>query len=187
MAPANQRKTILRLSSAGEAAANEKNGIKLTWSKVTGAEGYRIYRGNSGGEETTLKTVTSTVTAYTDKTVVSANGKSYTYTVQPYSGQWDGSSEGVSTVRLTGVTLKKAAKAGSGIKLTWTRNSKAKGYEIYRKMNGGKWTKVKTITKNSTLSCVDKAVKHGKTYSYKVCAYKDTSTSQLSNTKTVKR
>ena len=46
MAPANQRKTILRLSSAGEAAANEKNGIKLTWSKVTGAEGYRIYRGN---------------------------------------------------------------------------------------------------------------------------------------------
>ena len=187
MAPANQRKTILRLSSAGEAAANEKNGIKLTWSKVTGAEGYRIYRGNSGGEETMLKTVTSTVTAYTDKTVVSANGKSYTYTVQPYFGQWDGSSEGVSTVRLTGVTLKKAAKAGSGIKLTWTRNSKAKGYEIYRKMNGGKWTKVKTITKNSTLSCVDKAVKHGKTYSYKVCAYKDTSTSQLSNTKTVKR
>ena len=186
MAPDSQRKTILSLSSAGEAAANEKNGIKLTWSKVTGAEGYRIYRGNSGGEETTLKTVTSTVTAYTDKTVVSANGKSYTYTVQPYSGQWDGSSEGVSTVRLTGVTLKKAAKAGSGIKLTWTRNSKAKGYEIYRKMNGGKWTKVKTITKNSTLSCVDKAVKHGKTYSYKVCAYKDTSTSQLSNTKTVK-
>ena len=54
-------------------------------------------------------------------------------------------------------------------------------------MNGGKWTKVKTITKNSTLSCVDKAVRHGKTYSYKVCAYKDTSTSQLSNTKTVKR
>ncbi len=187
MAPANQRKTILRLSSAGESASNEKTGIKLTWSKVTGAEGYRIYRSDSSGEETVLKTVKDTVTSYMDKSVVSQNGSSYTYTVQPYSGQWDGPSEGVSTVRLTGVTLKKAAKAGSGIKLTWTRNSKAKGYEIYRKMNGGKWTKVKTIAQNSTLSCVDKAVKHGKTYSYKVCAYKDTSTSQLSNTKTVKR
>ena len=117
--------------------------------------------------------------AYTDKTVVSANGKSYTYTVQPYSGQWDGSSEGVSTVRLTGVTLKKAAKAGSGIKLTWTRNSKAKGYEIYRKMNGGKWTKVKTITKNSILSCVDKAVKHGKTYSYRIPAPASSATPKL--------
>ena len=86
-----------------------------------------------------------------------------------------------------GWIFRRGQHRGSGIKLTWTRNSKAKGYEIYRKMNGGKWTKVKTITKNSTLSCVDKAVKHGKTYSYKVCAYKDTSTSQLSNTKTVKR
>ncbi len=187
MAPANQRKAILRLSSAGEVASNEKTGIKLTWSKVAGAEGYRIYRADSAGEETVLKTGKSTVTTYTDKTVANENGKSYTYTVQPYSGQWDGPSEGVSTVRLTGVTLKKAAKAGSGIKLTWTRNSKAKGYQIYRKMNGGKWTKVKTITKNSTLTYTDKAVRRGKTYSYKVCAYKDAGTSLLSNTKTVKR
>ena len=71
--------------------------------------------------------------------------------------------------------------------MTWTRNSKAKGYEIYRKVGGGKWTKVKTITKNSTLTYTDKAVKRGKTYSYKVCAYKDTSTSLFSNTKTLKR
>ena len=33
----------------------------------------------------------------------------------------------------------------------------------------------------------DKAVKRGKTYSYKVCACKDTSTSLFSNTKTLKR
>lgn len=184
MAPANQRNGILRLSSAGETASNEKTGVKLSWSKVSGAEGYRIYR----GDETVLKTVKSTVTTYTDKTVASQNGKSYTYTVQPYSGQWDGPSEGISVVRLTGVTLKKAVKSGSAaIKLTWTRNSKAKGYQVYRKVSGGKWTKVKTIAKNSTLTYTDKTVKQGKTYSYKVCAYKDTSTSQFSNTKTVKR
>lgn len=186
MAPANQRKTILRLSSAGASATNEKTGIKLTWSKVAGAEGYRIYRSDSSGEKKVLKTVKNTVTSYTDKSVVSQNGSSYTYTVQPYSGQWDGPSEGLKVARLTGVTLKKAAKSGSHIKLTWTRNSKAKGYEIYRKVGGGKWTKVKTITKNSTLTYTDKAVKRGKTYSYKVCAYKDTSTSLFSNTKTLK-
>ena len=92
-----------------------------------------------------LKTVKNTVTAYVDKTVASQNGKSYTYTVQPYSGQWDGPAKGLKVVRLTGVTLKKAAKSGSHIKLTWTRNSQAKGYEVYRKMGSGKWTKVKTI------------------------------------------
>ncbi len=187
MAPANQRKTILRLSAAGEVAANEKNGIKLTWSKVSGAEGYRIYRSDRGGQKTLLKTVKNTVTAYVDKTVASQNGKSYTYTVQPYSGQWDGPAKGLKVVRLTGVTLKKAAKSGSHIKLTWTRNSQAKGYEVYRKMGSGKWTKVKTIAKNSTLTYTDKAVKRGKTYSYKVCACKDTSTSLFSNTKTLKR
>ena len=187
MAPANQRKTILRLSAAGEVAANEKNGIKLTWSKVAGAEGYRIYRSDRGGQKTLLKTVKNTVTAYVDKTVASQNGKSYTYTVQPYSGQWDGPAKGLKVVRLTGVTLKKAAKSGSHIKLTWTRNSQAKGYEVYRKMGSGKWTKVKTIAKNSTLTYTDKAVKRGKRYSYKVCACKDTSTSLFSNIKTLKR
>lgn len=187
MAPANQRKTILRLSAAGEVAANEKNGIKLTWSKVAGAEGYRIYRSDRGGQKTLLKTVKNTVTAYVDKTVASQNGKSYTYTVQPYSGQWDGPAKGLKVVRLTGVTLKKAAKSGSHIKLTWTRNSQAKGYEVYRKMGSGKWTKAKTIAKNSTLTYTDKAVKRGKRYSYKVCACKDTSTSLFSNIKTLKR
>lgn len=187
MAPANQRKTILRLSAAGEVAANEKNGIKLTWSKVAGAEGYRIYRSDRGGQKTLLKTVKNTVTAYVDKTVASKNGKGYTYTVQPYSGQWDGPAKGLKVVRLTGVTLKKAAKSGSHIKLTWTRNSQAKGYEVYRKMGSGKWTKVKTIAKNSTLTYTDKAVKRGKRYSYKVCACKDTSTSLFSNIKTLKR
>lgn len=187
MAPANQRNDILRLASAGEAASNEKTGVKLTWNKVSGAEGYRIYRGDSNGEEKLLKSVKNTVTTYTDKLATGDNGKSYTYTVQPYSGQWDGPSEGINVVRLTGVTLKKAAKSGSYIKLTWTRNSKAKGYQVYRKEGKGKWTKVKTITKNSTLTYTDKAVKRGKTYTYKVCAYKETSTSQMSNTKTIKR
>ena len=187
MASANQRKTILRLSSAGASATNEKTGIKLTWSKVTGAEGYRIYRSDSSGEEKVLKSVKNAVTSYTDKSVMSQNGNSCTYTVQPYSGQWDGPSERLKVVRLTGVTLKKAVKSGSHIKLTWTQNSKAKGYEIYRKVGGGKWTKGKTITKNSTLTYTDKAVKRGKTYFYKVRAYKDTSTSRFSNTKTLKR
>lgn len=187
VAPANQRQSILRLASAGATATNEKTGVKLTWKKVTGAKGYRIYRESSSGERKLLKTVKNTVTTYTDKKVENQNGKTYTYTVQPYSGDQNGPAEGVSVTRLTGVTLKKASKSGSNIKLTWSRNSKAKGYQIYRKTGSGSWVKVKTITKNSTLTYTDKSVKRGKKYTYKVRAYKDTSVSQFSGTKTVKR
>lgn len=187
MAPADQRHTMLRLSSAGETASNEKSGVKLTWKKVTGAQGYRLYRETADGDKTLLKTVKNTVTTYTDKKVEGQNGKTYTYTVQPYAAEWDGPTEGVSITRLTGVTLKKASKSGSNIKLTWSRNSKAKGYQIYRKTGSGSWVKFKTITKNSTLTYTDKTVKRGKKYTYKIRAYKENSVSQFSSTKTIKR
>ena len=90
-------------------------------------------------------------------------------------------------VRLNAVTVKSLRKSGSALKLTWSRNSKAAGYYIYRKTGSGSWSKVKTISKNSTLTYTDKTVKKGKTYSYRVYAYKGDSTSAVSNTKTLKR
>lgn len=53
--------------------------------------------------------------------------------------------------------------------------------------SNGKWGRLKTISKNSTLSYADKAVKKGKTYYYRVYAYKGSSTSVVSNTKKLKR
>ena len=57
--------------------------------------------------------------------------------------------------------------------LKWKKNSKATGYEIYRATKkNGKYKKIRTIKKASAVTFTDSKVKKGKTYYYKVRAYK---------------
>ena len=59
------------------------------------------------------------------------------------------------------------------VTLKWKKNSKATGYEIYRATKkNGKYKKIKTIKKASAVTFTDSKVKKGKTYYYKVRAYK---------------
>ena len=67
----------------------------------------------------------------------------------------------------------KAASAGAtAIKVSWGKVKDSSGYIIYRgtKKNGA-YKKVKTVNANST-SYTDKSLKNGRTYYYKVRAYK---------------
>lgn len=59
--------------------------IKLTWSKVSGASGYELYRSTSeDGKYSKIKTVTKgSVKSYTDKSKVSS-GKMYYYKIRAY-------------------------------------------------------------------------------------------------------
>lgn len=64
-------------------------------------------------------------------------------------------------------------KYSSGIKVAWKKNSTAKGYIVYRSINGGLYKRIKTITSASTVSYFDSAAKTKDTrYRYKVVAYK---------------
>ena len=59
------------------------------------------------------------------------------------------------------------------VTLKWKKNSKATGYEIYRATKkNGKYKKIRTIKKASAVTFTDSKVKKGKTYYYKVRAYK---------------
>ena len=70
-------------------------------------------------------------------------------------------------------TLKSAKVKGKKVTLKWKKNSKATGYEIYRATKkNGKYKKIKTIKKASVVKFTDSKVKKGKTYYYKVRAYK---------------
>ncbi|MCB6994384.1 hypothetical protein LI177_12935 [bacterium 210820-DFI.6.37] len=69
----------------------------------------------------------------------------------------------------TTVTL--TAGAGS-VTVKWKKVKNAKGYQIYRAASKkGKYKKVKTVKKASTIKFVNKKLKEGKTYYYKVRAY----------------
>jgi hypothetical protein len=56
------------------------------------------------------------------------------------------------------IRLKKASK---GFKVTWSKSTGAKKYELYRRTGSGSWKKLKTT---SSRSYVDKTAKKGKYY-----------------------
>lgn len=147
---------------------NSASGVKVTWEKVSGAEGYKIYRKTGSGDWKLIGTTTNNKKfTYTDKTAKS--GKTYSYSVQAYY------SKTKSTYSKTGLKIKYLAAPKtetkvytSSINISWNKISGAKEYAVYRKANGeSKWTKL-TTTQN--LSYKDTSVKNNKTYSYRVKA-----------------
>jgi hypothetical protein len=86
-----------------------------------------------------------------------------------------------STLTAPGQVMNLKVKAGKkSAKLSWTAlTDNTTGYRVYRKTKGGKYAKVKTITKASTASWTNKGLKKGKTYYYKVRAYKSITSGEL--------
>jgi fibronectin type 3 domain-containing protein len=82
---------IVYLASTKTTIKNTETGIKVSWTKVQGAEKYRVYRSEynaSTGKWSsfeTLKTVSSKTLSYTDKTV--KEGGSYKYRVRAIKGK----------------------------------------------------------------------------------------------------
>lgn len=147
-------------------------GAKVTWTKVSGANGYYVYRKTGTGGYSKIGTVTSGSTvSYTDQTA--ASGTTYIYTVRAYNGTVLSSydSTGVSLLYLASPALSKAAAAATGVKVTWSKVTGAKGYNVYRKTSGGSYSKIGSVTSGSTLSYTDKTASSNKTYIYTVRAY----------------
>jgi hypothetical protein len=73
-------------------------------------------------------------------------------------------------------TTVKTAKSSKAKKatITWSKVTGADGYEVYQATSkSGKYTKVTTIKKGSTVSYTKSSLKSGKTYYYKVRAYRN--------------
>lgn len=67
--------------------------------------------------------------------------------------------------------LSKTSVTNNAITIKWNKVSNITGYQVYRKINSGKWKSVKTTTGTSYK---DTNVKAGYKYSYTVKAYKTT-------------
>lgn len=145
-------------------AKNSASGVKVTWEKVTGAEGYKVYRKSGSGSYKQIGTTSKT--SYTDKTAKS--GTTYTYTVKAYKSKTESSyNSGLSRKYLAAPKVETKVYT-STIKLSWDKIGSAKEYEVYRKASGeSKWKKLTTTTK---ISYKDTNVKNNKTYSYRVKA-----------------
>ena len=144
------------------------NTIKLTWNKVTGANGYDIYM---NGKK--IKTVTST--SYTVAKLKS--GTTYKFAVKPYtkngSSTLYGSTLKTLTTSTNPVTVNFKLTAGSRkATVKWNKVTGASGYKIYYKtLKNGSWKLLKTVN-NKTTSYTKTGLTKGKTYYFTVKAYR---------------
>lgn len=72
----------------------------------------------------------------------------------------------------TPVILKAYAKTKTSAKITWKSVTHAQGYIIYRKTGSGSWKKIKVLQGAEKLTYTDKTLSSGKTYRYKIRAYR---------------
>ena len=168
--------STLFLSQPTVKIANASTGVKVTWNKITGATGYKVYRSQySNGKWSGWKSVKTidkgSTTSWTDKKVTS--GVKYKYTVKAVNGKtvstYKSSSSLLYLVQPT-VTVKAVS---TGVNVTWTQSSGATGYIVYYSIYNVKtkkwsaWTNRVTTTKTSW---TDENALSGVKYKYTVRA-----------------
>ena len=160
---------ITHLDTPEATAKNTSKGIYLKWSKIAGAEKYRIYRQTNGSTEWKLVGTTKKNT-FTDKTAKS--GTKYNYRVRAVAGNDMSSFATVGRYYLSTPKLTSASNTSSGVKVKWEKVNGAQGYKVYRKTSAnGSWKLIGTTTNNKKFNYTDKTAQNGKTYYYSVQAY----------------
>lgn len=159
-------------------AVGSYNSIKITWSKVSYATHYFVYRKVSTGWKKIATVTGNSVVSYTDTDVTL--GSSYTYTVKASvkktDGTWNSAHDGngiSATVAPATPTIKGlSAVTCTSLKLTWSKVAGATGYRVYRKgPNDKSWQNYTTIRNGSTVTFTDTGLTCGQTYTYTVRAY----------------
>lgn len=146
--------------------ANTTGGIKISWNKVDGAYGYRLYYKPASGGWKRFKDTTAT--SFTDSGVSPNRTETYTIRCIDKNGKTVSgfNSKGWSK-KYTPVapTITRLSNTSKGVSVTWNKIAGIYGYRLYRKYDGGNWTKVKDTT---STSFTDSGAKKGKKVTYTV-------------------
>ena len=152
--------------------ANGKTKFDLSWTRVEGATRYLVYRKSSSEGWKKILTLGGDVTTYTTSSMVPN-----TYTFMIKAARYDSSErtqtngsnacEGITVFDAPQVKVAKASATSA--KVSWEAVEGVTYYEVYRAVDNGVYEKVKTTT---ALNYTSKSLKKGKTYQFKVKAYR---------------
>lgn len=141
-------------------------GIKLSWNKIAGVYGYRLYYKPASGGWKRFKDTTATL--FTDSGVSPNRTETYTIRCIDKNGKTVSgfNSKGWSK-KYTPVapTITRLSNTSKGVSVTWNKIAGVYGYRLYRKYDGGSWTRVKDTT---STSFTDSGAKKGKKVTYTV-------------------
>lgn len=175
--------TVKRMNAPGNVKVTSVayNKLKVSWSAVTKAEKYIVYRCNSKGTVIKSWTLNTSARTFTDNGLTT--GTTYYYKVRAYRslngvnyyGEYSSIKSGKPS--LSKVSSVKVAKGGTQkVKISWKKISGASGYVVYQSTKKSSGFKaVKTVKGNSTVKYTTAKLKKGKTYYFKVKAYRTVS------------
>ena len=160
-------------SRAGATAAGWTS-AKVSWSKVSGVNGYKIYRAvKKNGTYKIVKTVKGASSAkWTNKKL--KTGKKYYYKVKAYKGSLRSAASPAASVRVVAKApvLKLTAK-NNAIKSVWSERSGSTGYKLYMASSkNGKYHMIRNArgSWNNDYTRLHRTA--GKNFYFKVKAYK---------------
>ena len=158
-------------------ATQTDSSVTLKWSKVKKATGYRVYQYNSStGNWKALETTT-------DRTFTVKNlkpGTAYTFCVKAYTKTaedtiWSNSYTEIETAtKPAKPTLKLTSTKKGTVNITWTNVKGESGYQVYfSDKKNGEYSRIKNYSADTVKASKNKLTS-GKTYYFKVRAYKKT-------------
>lgn len=150
-------------------AANYANGIKVSWSKFSGATGYLVYR----NDKLVAKINKASTNSYGDK--ATTNGSKYVYKIVARNKAGASHvSKSVTIYRLAATAISSLKNTAAGaMTVKWKTNAKAAGYQVQYSLTSS-FAKKKTVTVKGGDTIGKKIAKltKGKTYYVRVRCYK---------------
>lgn len=166
--------------------------VTLRWQRASGAISYRIYRAqSSSGTYQLIKTIESGKTLhYSDTSAIPKKKYYYKIQARDKNGRYTGKSSARSvTSKMPTPKILSVKKSSKSVAVKWKKLSSISEYKIYRSTKAKSGYKV-IAAKESTgseISYYDKAkLTRGRTYYYKIRAFKKGVSSSLSPYKSIK-
>ena len=162
----------------------------ISWSKVSGAAQYEVYRSATGKANSFSIIRRTAALSYTDTSA--AAGNTYYYVVRAMKGSGSSATYSkfskaqqitytVSSLAVPAMTLTSAA-SGQPV-ISWSKVNGAAQYEIYRSVDGVKFS---IIRRTAALAYTDTSAAAGTTYYYKVRAMSGSMYSDFCAVQTIK-
>lgn len=173
-----QQEQVTLAEVALHAEASGYNRIILTWDKNEQATGYKIYRKQGDEEYSLLKNIESGDTLrYVDTGLMFDTLYEYKIcAVKDIDGEEQIGEESDPVSQRT--TLERAEMSSvesldyQTLQVSWNQVTGADGYEIYRSENTDQWNQVGQAGTDAGCTYIDKGLRLGTEYSYKVRAYR---------------
>lgn len=174
-----------------QAKSRNYQSVKISWSAEAGVSGYYVYKKNAEGKYKIIAKPNGTTYSYIDSKLTT--GQAYSYKVKAYrtingTKYKSARSKAVNVVPIPGKPKKPViTKYSKGLKVSWNKINGATGYILYRRTGKkGKFKKIATRKGKNSVSFKDKKVSKGKTYYYKVVAYRVVSNKKIYGKKSAK-